>query len=82
MRTGASRASFLNRLLAIFNMHEQNETLVDRLIAHGSDLSLEAALKIEALRRRGKHWEIEAKTANRKYMQELLKRMRLSSFYR
>ena len=44
-------------LLFLMNLHEQNETLVDRLIADGSDLSIEAAEKIKALRTRGKYWE-------------------------
>jgi hypothetical protein len=38
------------------DIHEANNTLIARLRAEGSPLSIEAADKIEALRRRGKFW--------------------------
>lgn len=57
----------------------KNETLVDRLMAEGSDLSLEAAEKIEALRRRGHFWERATHAANRKWMHEVCERIRWQS---
>lgn len=49
-------------------IHQANKTIIDRLMKEGSDLSKEAAEKITALRRRGKHWEQEAIVARRELM--------------
>ena len=59
------------------NLHHANETLVDRLVADGSELSLEAAKKIESLRDRGKFWERATHEANLKLYDEFRKRMDL-----
>lgn len=58
------------------DMHEKNKTLVDRLRAEGSVLSIEAADKIEALRRRGKHWERQAKHEQGKFWRIFLEKQK------
>lgn len=55
--------------------HDANNTLVGRLLAEGSALSHEAAAKITALRRRGKHWEKQAVMARGQYMKEKVRHL-------